>query len=238
MQFLGDLDGLTLLLTGLSVLLVVGFLSLLWVSYGNRWPKESGGLLALLLLAALFSFLHAYEAYCPDADQPHIQRTAPITFYGAYTYRVGKSGTRWGNLVCVGPCGQGVPLMEFDAHITARLALRDASRSLTVTYLGRKEAANIGNGYTMAAHPVVEIKDLATGERIFYVDTTRHWPRVIVLLADALIVLVTFWMCIRGTGTDPGSDEDDGSSVESGRVYSMPSELTDLGLGSEDRNRS
>lgn len=237
MQFLADMNGLTVLLTGLSVLLVFVFLGLLWGSYGNKWPVENVRILGILLAAATFSFAFAYKAYCPDADQPHIQRTGPITLYKPYTYRVGKSGTGYGILVCVGPYSREVPLMEFDAHIKARLAHRDFSNALTLTYLGRKEPANIGNGYTITAHPVVQIDDPATGERIFYIDTTRHWPRVIVLLADALITLLTFWICIRKCGADAGSGEDDGSSVQSDRDHSMPDELTELGLGSEDRQR-
>jgi hypothetical protein len=236
MQFLGDLDGLTFLWTALCVLLAGLFLALLWVSYGNKWPSANARVLGLLLAVGVFGFVFAYNAYCPDADQPHIQRAGLITVYEPYTYTVGKGSTRSGLLVCVGPCGQGVPLMEFNQKVIASLKQRGYSIPLAVTYLGRRDDANIAHGFTIAAHPVVEIDDPATAERIFYIDTTRHWPRAIVLLFDALISLTTFGICIRTTGASAGSDEEEESSSQSDQDRSTSNELTGLGLGAEDRN--
>ncbi len=207
MQFLNDLDGLTVLLTGLSVLLAFVIQWLLWGVYEGRWPKENAIPLAVLTWVAIFSVFHAYTAYCPDADQPHIRRTGTVNFFKAYKYSTGKSH-REGILECVGPCGPDVPLMEFNDHATARIAHRDLSRPLTVTYLGRKEQADIWNGYRITAHPVVEIDYSATGERIFYVDTTRHWPRVTVLLADGLVCTITLVLClIPGKSKSTAEDE-------------------------------
>jgi hypothetical protein len=76
------------------------------------------------------------------------------------------------------------------------LRTEDPSAPFTVTYLGRMEQADLRNGYQITAHPVVEIDETNTGERIFYVDTTRHWPRVIVLLADSLLCISTFIFCL------------------------------------------
>jgi hypothetical protein len=212
MQFLYDLDGLTVLLTGLSVALVFVILALLWVSYGGRWPKD-GGVLGLLLLVVLFSSIHAYKAYCPDADQPHIRKTGPVNPFKPYRYSTGRHSHGDGILECVGPCGKGVPLMEFNERATALVASRDASAPLTVTYLGRMENADIRNGYQITAHPVVEIEETTTGERIFYVDTTRHWPRVIVLLGDGLLCISTFVFCLMRV--ESGTPEDDGSGDQS-----------------------
>jgi hypothetical protein len=212
MQFLGDLDGITVLMTGVSVALVFVILALLWVSYDGRWPKD-GGVLGLLLLVVLFGSIHAYTAYCPDADQPHIRKTGTLTPFKRYRYPIGRHSHGEGILECVGPCGKGVPLMEFNQHATALVAGRDPSAPLTVTYLGRKEMADIWNGYVIAAHPVVEIDETTTGERIFYVDTTRHWPRVMVLLMDGLLCISTFVFCLMRL--ESGSSEDTGSSDES-----------------------
>jgi hypothetical protein len=231
MRFLSDLDGLTIFLTGISVVLVLVFLGLLWGSYGNRWPKENAGMLGLLLAVAIFCSVVAHTAYCPDADQPHIQRTGLITPFKSYAYSVGRHSTRTGILECVGPCGHDVPLMEFDALIMARLARRELSSGLTVTYLGRKELANIGSGYSITAHPVVEIDDASTSDRIFYIDTTRHWSRMIVLLTDALVCILTFVFCL--VRVESASAEEDGSSFQSDRVHPMPDELTGLGWASK-----
>jgi hypothetical protein len=241
MQFLADLNAPTVLLTGLSALLVCVFLGLLWGSYGGRWPKESGRVLGFLLGVALICFLNAHDAYGPDADEPHIQRTGAINLFKPYTYSSGgrHSTTRHGLLMCVGPCDRNVPLMKFDAIVMASVSHRDLSSGYAVTYLGRKEQASIGNGYSITAHPVVEIDDTATGDRIFYIDTTRHWPRMILLAADALACIFTFVFCLirSGSGTDV-DDEGGGASFQSDRVHPMPDELTGLGLGVEDREKS
>jgi hypothetical protein len=173
MQFLGDLDGLTIMLTGFSVLFVPVCLGLLWSVYGGRWPKNSAIAPAFLVFVAIFSLMRAYRAYCPDADQPHIHKTGAVNPFKTYKYSTGKHSHHEGILECVGPCGQGVPLMEFNEHATALVAGRDPSVPLTVTYLGRKEQADIWNGYRIMVHPVVEIDDAATGERIFL---RRHNP--------------------------------------------------------------
>lgn len=236
MQFLYDLDGLTVLLTGLSIALVCIILALLWISYEGRWPKESGGVLGLLLLLTGFCSVHAYTAYCPDADQPHIRRTGTLNPFKAYKYPTGKNSHGEGILECVGPCGKGVPLMEFDQSLTWNVARKYASAPLTVTYLGRMEQADIWNGYRITAHPVVQIDDSATGERIFYVDTTRHWPRVIVLLADGLICILTLIFCF--TRIESGTAGDDGSKFQSDRSHLMPDDLTGLGLDGEGQTKS
>jgi hypothetical protein len=236
MQFLGDLDGLTVILSGLSVILASVILGLLWGSYGGRWPKTGSRVLGLLLGVALLNCFPAYDAFCPDADQPHIRRTGALNPFKPYRYRVGKHSYNVGILECIGPCGKGVPLMEFNASITALVGTRDSSAPLTVTYLGRKDWADIWNGYRFTAHPVVEIDDFPTGERMFYVDTTRHWPRVIVLLADCLICILTSAFCLMRI--DSGSDDEGGLNARSDRTSSATDELTGLGLDSEDRGKS
>jgi hypothetical protein len=211
MQFLYDLDGLTVLMTGLSIALVGIILALLWVSYEGKWP-EDGGVIGVLLLLPIFCLIHAYTAYCPDADQPHIRRTGQVTPFKPYRYRTGRRSYHDGILECIGPCGKGVPLMEFDEHATALVADGDPSAPFTVIYLGRMEEADLRNGYQITAHPVVEIDETNTGERIFYVDTTRHWPRVIVLLADSLLCISTFIFCLMRSESDTaekGSSSDE-----------------------------
>jgi hypothetical protein len=237
MQFLADLNGATVFLTGLSVVLAAVFLRALWGSYSHRWPHESAGVLALLLGVAGFCFVSAYDAYCPDADQPHIGRTGPMTPFKRYFYDAGgrHSSRRTGLLVCVGPCNGDVPLMEFDEQIMNTLAGGFVSHPLTVTYLGRKEPADMGNGMAITAHPVVEIDDADTQERIFYIDTTRHWPRVFVLLTDALVCFSTFGLCIRRMGSD--AQEDDEGSSRSVRDGSAVNDLTSLGLESHGRDK-
>ena len=103
--------------------------------------------------------------------------------------------------------------MEFDERATAAVVDRDPSAPLTVTYLGRMEEADLQNGFQITAHPAVEIADTTTGERLFYVDTTRHWPRTIMLLADSLICIVTFVYCLKRVETGPS--QADSSSDES-----------------------
>jgi hypothetical protein len=191
--------------------------------------------LGILLLVPVICSIIAYNAYCPDADQPHIRKTGTLTPFKAYKYPIGKNSHGEGILECVGPCGKGVPLMEFDQGLTWNVARIYGSLLLTVTYLGRMEQADIWNGYRITAHPVVEIDD-AAGQRIFYVDTTRHWPRVIVLLADGLICVLAFVFCM--TRVESSSAEDGSSIVQSDRTHPMPDELTGLGLESEDRDKS
>lgn len=239
MQFLGDLDGPTVILAGVSIVLACAFLGLLWGSYGGRWPRGNGAVLGVLLAIAFFCFVRIYDAYCPDADQPHIKLTGPITPFKNYNYKVSSgrhSSTRRGLLVCIGPYSAQVPLMEFNAGAMNSITGRDLSRDYTVTYLGRKEPADLGNGYAITAHPAVEVDDSISGERIFYIDTRRHWPRVIILVAGGLICLLTVVICLMrcrsvSAGDDGSSSQDDGND-------SSANDLTGLGLESGEPGKS
>ncbi|MGD0734902.1 MAG: hypothetical protein ABR976_07130 [Terracidiphilus sp.] len=239
MQFFNDLDGLTVILAGVSILLACAFLGLLWGSYGGRWPKDNARVLGVLLAAAFFCFLRIPDAYCPDADQPHIKLTGPITPLKNYNYRVSsgrRSVTRRGLLVCIGPYSAQIPLMEFNVGAMGSIGGRDLSRDYTVIYLGRKEQADLGNGYAITAHPAVEVDDAASGERIFYIDTRRHWPRIIVLATGGLICLLTAVICLKRSGSDSAGDDASGSQDEGND--SSGNDLTGLGLEGEGQNKA
>jgi hypothetical protein len=231
MQFLADLDGFTIFLSVVNVLIAAVFLGLLWKSYDNRWPDENGRVLGFPLAIAAMALFFAYQAYCPDADQPHIHLSGQVIPFKTYTYQT-RRARHTGILACIGACGRGVPVIEFDEGTSYLLTYRVHAQPVSVVYLARLEEANIGNGYVMRVHPVVEASNLATGEQLFYRDTARHWPRVFVLVGDALIGLVTFGICIRTTGAKPRHDDGEEDAASSAvEEDSSPGQLTDLGLG-------
>lgn len=239
MQFFNDLDGLTVILAGVSVVSISAFLGLLWGSYGGRWPKDNARVLGVLLAVAFVCFVRVQDAYCPDADQPHIKLTGPITPFKPYNYTVSSgrhSSTRRGLLVCVGACSADVPLMEFRAEIMESLAHRDLSSGFTVTYLGRKEPADLGYGYAITAHPAVEVDDQATGEPIFYKDTRRHWPRVIVLVASGVMCILTLVFCLTRSASESASG-DESSSQDDGNEP-IRNDLTGLGLEGDGESKA
>jgi hypothetical protein len=156
---------------------------------------EDGFVIGILIFIMSFGSLRAYDSYCPDADQPHLRATGPVNQLKPYRYLEMR---HWetGILGCVGPYGKGVPLMRFDERATALVANILPSVPLNVTYLARLERADTSDGQRFQAHPVVEVDDAATGDRIFYLDTTRHWPRVIILLGNIFICLLAFAFCL------------------------------------------
>jgi len=238
MQFFADLNGLVVFYTLFNIAIAVAFLVSLRSSYNHNWPRENGRALGVLLTAAAFPLFFVYDAYCPDADQPHIRVTGPAIPIKAYSYSTGgrHSVLRHGLLVCIGSYSPNAPALEFDRELTYLLKARIHDQPVTVVYLGRREQANIGSGYAMSSHPVVEIDDPLTGEQLYYIDTTRHWPRVIVLVADALIGLVTFLICIRSVGSKSESDKDDDQGSEADAVDSNPDSLLELGLGNHGKD--
>ena len=70
----------------------------------------------------------------------------------------------------------------------------------------------------------------------FYVDTTRHWPRTIVLLADGLACMTTLVLCLI-PGKPKSAEEDETPSQSEGR-HSMGNDLAGLGLDGEDQTKS
>jgi len=199
----------------LAVLFTVGavaiasiLFSLLWFSYGGKWQADSGGILALPLLLAVFASIQAYTAYCPDADQPHIQRTGPFVPFKNYRYTT-RRASHIGLLACINACGTNVPLMELDEPMLYTLGDMDKTKSWTVTYLGRKDWESTGTGNRYTAHQVVEIRDPSTNSQLFYIDTTRHWPRVVLLLFDALLCAAVVVVCVARTENGSGSSDDE-----------------------------
>jgi len=235
MQFLGDLDGLTIFMIVAAVVLAVAALAMLRVAFEGKWQPEGNTVLALLMFAAIFSFIHAYKAYCPDADQPHIRLTGPLSPYKIYRYSVGRRSYRLGMLECVDPCNTTVPLLEFNREAVQLIVGREPSARYTVTYLGRKENANLQNGYSITAHPVVEIQD-PSGDRIFYIDTTRHWPRTITLLAGGSMCIATVVLCLMSWKPNTDDEEFPRRPIPD----DVPAELhvADLRADGEDRNES
>lgn len=231
MNFLDDLDSLTIALTVGTILLNLIYLFFMWRAREDGSPVKLGRQFGIPIALLVFCLFAAYDAYCPDADQPHIRIAGPVTPLGSYTYYTNKS-KHHGLLACVNDCSHGAPTLEFSESATARLVHSGSLQFLTVVYLGRAEAVEANGTNNWVAHPVVEITDPASGTQLFYKDTTRHWPRVLVLLADALIGILAFLLFVRMSRSD--SDQDEGDSSDSQSASSMPNELTGLGLGSED----
>lgn len=227
MAFLADLGGLTIFYTIVVVFLVSLYLTALYRSYGGKWPTGNGLALAILAALAFICGHNAWQAYCPDADQPHIRVTGPIVPFKEYTYSSHRARYK-GILACIGPCGQNVPLLAFDEPATKKLSTMVQFQPLTVVYLARKQDAEIGGALMMRAHPVVEMDASDTGKQIFYIDTTRHRSRAIVLGFDSSLATLTILTCLLSAGVKAGSKEDDDGSPESDPRPWSPVEL-DLG---------
>ncbi|MGB8259380.1 MAG: hypothetical protein WCE75_03470 [Terracidiphilus sp.] len=234
MNMLADLNAMTVTLTVLGLVLSLLSLGLTWRDYKNGWPIKMRGKGMLLIYLSACCLFFAWDAYCPDASQPHIRLTGAIRFVRQYTIHERRS-SRTGFLGCIGDCGKAAPLLEFDPERMSGFSRAALARPLTVVYLGRQEGADVGE-YQISAHPVVEIDDAASGEQLFYIDTTRHWPRVILLLASTLLCWLTLWLCSRMARTNPDPEDEESESRASDHTHPMPDELTALGLGGEDGN--
>lgn len=236
MHFLADLDGLTQTLTVVTILLNLLLVGIAWSKYINGEPRNLRYFVFGLSLS-LFCIAQVRDAYCPDADQPHLRVTGGMTYLSSYTYHANKSRYT-GAIVCVKDCSGNAPQMELSEIASRVLHGKQANDQLTVVYLKRVENPNTGNGTIMISHPVVEIDDPATGQQIYYKDTTRHWPRVIVLLANAMFGVLSFLLILwmgRQQSTTGESDSGDASSDDS---QPIPNDLTGLGLRKSDRSEA
>lgn len=223
MTFFADLNCFTITVT---VIITAMSVAVLWYTASNS-PTKFGGVYGALLGAALACIPMAHDAYCPDADQPHIRAIGWMFPVHSYTYHSGKS-TYDGLIACMDVCTPDTPRLALN-HRAMHL-LQSGPGAYSVVYLGRTEEANIGNGQVMIAHPVVQIYDVRTGDRLAYTDTRRHWPRVIVYLSNALIAIATFCASVsmirRNRKRDSGETDDqpdDGAPRET--------EMTKLNLG-------
>jgi hypothetical protein len=225
--FLNDLDGITIFASVMVVL--IGLLLVLYTA-GER-PKSLGRRYGAYTGLVCVCLSIAWDAYCPDADQPHIRTTGWMWPVGGYTYHSGKS-TRKGLIACINTCDDAAPRMALDEYAAYPFRHGPVSPGVSIIYLGRTEQEDIGNRQTISAHPVVEIDSLTDGTRLFYRDTTRHWPRVIVLLTDFAVGLGMMAICwaLRGKEED-GESNGSGSNDRDGQ----PNKLVGLGLGAASR---
>ncbi len=228
MKFASDLDGLTLATSAVVVLANLLGLGLTWRAWKEKRPIKFNRAFGIPLGLSLYCFPLAYDAYCPDADQPHIRYSGPVYPISRYTYHAGKSSHE--GIICWIGAGSGTgTYLEFDEHAVTRVSRAHALGPLSVVYLGRAELAQVKTGSSPAAHPVVEIDDSVDGRRLFYRDTTRHWPRVIVLLTDALLGILSLVLCLRMCGASTAQDD----SV-SELTTDSENELTGLGLSTRE----
>ncbi|HEY3706339.1 MAG TPA: hypothetical protein VGL22_14855 [Terracidiphilus sp.] len=225
-SFFNDLDGLTVFTT--LVVVVIGILLVLYTA-GERPRSIARRRYGYYVGMVIVCLSIAWDAYCPDADQPHIRATGWAWPVESYTYHSGKS-THTGLIACINSCDDTDPRLALDEY-AAYLFRHGAVRpGVSVTYLGRTEKENIGNIRTVPAHPVVEIDSVTDGRRLFYRDTTRHWPRVIVLLSDFVFGMGMMAVCwtLRGR-------EEEGDSAWSND--GQQNELLGLGLGGAGRQQ-
>ncbi len=226
MDFLSDLDGGTVFL--LIATVALSFLFLVYTA--TQRPEKISRPYGLALALGIFCVISSYNAYCPDADEPHLLVRGWTWPIHSYTYHSGKSSYT-GLIACANNCSNDAPRLELN-HSASR-ALSRGPAALSIIYLGRTEEADIGNNKIVVAHPVVQIDDLGTGASLYYRDTLRHWPRVIILAMASLFSFASLGICIRIVHFNPKSNggQDSDSLVSPG---ASPNELTSLGL---DANR-
>ncbi|HTB98973.1 MAG TPA: hypothetical protein VK716_18330 [Terracidiphilus sp.] len=200
MAFLHDIDAFTFVFFLVTVLLW-GFL-LLRSATGQ--PSRVGRMHCIGLGLAIAYIFIAYEAYSPDADQAHLRIAGKTWSIHRYAYHRGKRAFT-GNVVCVNDCSAGAPRLELSQR--ASQALNNGPANLSLVYLGRTEDADIGNRQFIAAHPVVEIYDLASGKQLYYKDTHRHWPRAIVFGIASLFSFVSFGICLQRARARQGTKQ-------------------------------
>jgi hypothetical protein len=235
MNFFGDLDSMTITLTVLTLVVSLAFFAFLADASRNKMPVKIGRPFAIPLVLVFACFAVAYDAYCPDADQPHIQVTGAVVPIRLYTYHAHKS-VHTGLIACVDPCGgESAPLMKLDDLAKRQVDAVSASEQLTLVYLGRTDEVDIGDSQSMIAHPVVEVSSAYKGARLFYIDTTRHWSRVILLLADGLFGILAFIIFLRMVHSIPATEADGTGNSASEGMQATPNELTSLGMGADSR---
>jgi len=220
---------LSLLAIGASAL----SFALTWRDYRNGWKIAIRTKAIFLTLLLVLCIAAGWDAYNPDADQPHIRRTGRlIPKYPAIFHHRHDSDTH-GVLACVDSCTGDVPLISMGQFLTQDWQNAGMQRPYTVVHLGRKDDVDIGSSL-MTAHPMVEMIDPTTGREMYYIDTTRHWSRLILLSTGALLCLLSLIVCSKIAATNPDLDENPAPTRYS--EMPVPDGLTHLDLEGADKN--
>ena len=222
-------------MTALVLVLGPTLLGLTWRDYKNGWRMKVFGKGTILIYLSIACLFPVWNAYCLDADQPHIRVTGIVQFVKRYAIHRRHQDDIYGFLGCINDCSQKAPLLEFDPGIFGEFSPAPIGEDLTVVYLGRQESADVGP-YSISAHPIVEIDDPGSGRQLFYTDTTRHWWRVTLLLADSLFCWLSLYLCNRMARTNPDLEDDRSDRARPDPKEPSINTLTGLGLGVEDKD--
>jgi hypothetical protein len=218
MTFLNDLNLLSMVATVIALAVCGCVLFLDGRDWLNR--RKSNGEFdgvkqcVYLCFLSLACVVGAVDAFSPSANIPH------KTVTGEYRiiYKVnGRHSTTY--FICVIDCTRtGGYTLALDED--AQLALEN------VPARGRYEFEYLthpsGNAFTGVWLRVVGIRAAETGAQLYYVDLARHWGRVLLYVADFLLLAVTGVLCVvlersekKGDKEDEG---DDPEAVPEGRL--------------------
>jgi hypothetical protein len=195
MHFWVDINGETWFFIFGSVCVSL-LLTLLCMHSYRVGDKVNLRLLSLAVVVSILPLTSTYDAYCPDADQLHVEAIGGLVPERTYKYRAGKHDYE-GLLAHLVQEGRKSQLLEFNAEALGNIKESHSTLRFRAVYLERLDFADIENGMQITAYPVVEVTSSDTGERIYYRDTKRHWPRVILLLfstvANTVLFALSFW---------------------------------------------
>lgn len=140
----------------------------------------------------------AMEIWSNGSGAAHVLTSGAVQRVKQQFYHAGREGM----IACVEDCR--TTLLNFDPDATEAVKDNSPGTVLKIAYLDRrKEISSRTYGYD-----VVDIWDAQTGQNLFHVDTGAHPQRLLLLIADAMLLLVGASLCARMSRTEPDPEEE------------------------------
>jgi hypothetical protein len=207
MAFLNDLNAGTWLATFLTVVICGCVLFLDVRDWMNHWKFHGYSQCAFLWILSLGFLAGAIYAYSPDADVP--RKTAAGDYRAVSS--TGGRGTRV-EYICVNNCAEtGGHVLALQTEALEIVANGPAGRRYEFEYLTRP-SGNVVLGVWLR---VVGIRDADSGAQLFEIDLARHLGRMTVLIFDAVLFIVTGFICLQLHRKKKSADSEDAEPAES-----------------------
>jgi hypothetical protein len=188
MAFLNDLNPLSIAATVITLTVCGCAIFLDMRDWLNRWRIDGRRQFALLIWTAPACALGAFIAYSPGADAPRKTVIGDYREVGA----ISGHGVRI-DFICVDDCaatgGRTLAIGEKSLKV---LRKGPVGRRYEFEFLDRPS----GNALWGSSLRVVGIRDPDSGAKLYEVDLTRHWGRMLLFIADFLLCVCTGVLCV------------------------------------------
>jgi hypothetical protein len=224
-----DLDTSTWLLSGLSLVVCVGIVSLDVYYRHLRLPVRSRAALILIGTLVFFCAGGVYETISNASDASHREETGPVsTIHEIY---LGHNRSLYlARVLNANP----THLLNFSSEALKVLREHRTDQPYRLGYLDDPQEF-YENGRQGFYFKVVDIRDPESSESYYHFDTMQHPSRAVIYLGDILLLLLTAFVVSRLADASPDTEDDFENYRDSkgGRDTEVGS-LTSLNLGASD----